>query len=253
MFKLLILKLYSLHTQKHIIVRNHMSKKIIFSALICASFLCQAYNEYSVQKKLNFCVQELCKVLPKQAKILELAPLYEFFSLSSSADIQARCTILTQVADNPMMQSIKATHLQGVGSKYQNKNITFLLDDIDPKTLATMQKLEKFDAVLAFSIVHQLQEKYDISATKAVELILSLAPIAVIGILQDDSPYSIALMQELEKLGGKEMEALYENNIAYKIFLFNRRKAKAKNSRLKNLKHKTYKLFHGCYCNMVLS
>ncbi|MCF7852612.1 MAG: hypothetical protein K9M07_05165 [Simkaniaceae bacterium] len=198
-------------------------------------------------------IRKVLGSLPKNFKALDLGASQGYFSFRMANEFGARCIMIEDGYLNSAKHWKTGDLLHGLCmANSELKKLTLLKKKVCLKDLEEISKKEKFDVVLAFSVIHHLRHRNSDSFDtfdKAIEHLLNLAPVVLIENPQNTGIHTRYIREKLIKNNGKVIFSSNRGQLLYEIFLFDRRKSHQVESRCTDLSAEIYNSFNGSFKN----
>ncbi|MCH9612260.1 MAG: hypothetical protein S4CHLAM102_07460 [Chlamydiia bacterium] len=199
-------------------------------------------------------IQEVLNSLPNQFKSLDIGASQGYFSFRMAEDYGARCTMIEDGYPNSNTIWSTGDYLHHLCQENSHlSNLCLLQRQFTPHQFAELAQLERFDVVIAFSVIHHMrrnnQEPFTIF-DQAIENILSLAPVVIVENPINTGEHTQYIRKKLLEKGGRVIYTSPRGTLVYEIILFDRRDQNDSPVQLSNLSPTTYKKFNGTYSSI---
>lgn len=196
-------------------------------------------------------IKPILESLTSNFKVLDIGACQGYFSFRMAEEFGARCTMIEDnyAISNKIWHTGDYLHYLCEKNAHL-KNITLLKQKVFLEELINLKKLEEFDVVIAFSVIHHMRksvtEPYE-TYSKIIDVILDLAPVVLIENPINTGEHTFFIRKVLQEKRGRLVYTSPRGTLTYEIYLFDKRKSSNRESSLPNISNITYKLFNGCY------
>jgi len=210
-----------------------------------------------VQQGVRLCndryeaIRKVLHSLPRSFKSLDIGASQGYFSFRMAQDFNARCTMMEDSYAISGHVWHTGDYLRYLCEKnFHLANLTLLQKKVFASDLTNLKKLEEFDLVLAFSVIHHMKksssEPHEVYLG-VIDAILSLAPVVLIENPINTGEHTRFIRKALQERGGQLIYSSSRGSLIYEIYLFDNRVLHFQESGAKNLKKITYRTFNGTY------
>lgn len=165
----------------------------------------------------------LCS-LPPGFKALDIGASQGYFSFRMAEDFQARCTMIEGGYRNSSVIWETGNFLRLLCKKNHHlSNLCLLEKQFTIEDFRSLREEERFDIVLAFSVIHHMRESNKSSFAifdSALESILQLAPLVLIENPINTGDHTRYIRNLLIHRGGKLLFTSSRGTLTYEIYLF---------------------------------
>ncbi|MEX0939745.1 MAG: hypothetical protein WDZ41_00115 [Candidatus Babeliales bacterium] len=212
------------------------------------------YNGIRECPKRYQALKQVLQTLPIGFKALDIGASQGYFSFRMAQDFKARCVMIEDgytITNFVWETADYLKYLCELNSKL--KSLTILKKRFFLEDFKLLSRFEKFDVVLAFSVIHHIRKSEDVPFDyflDVIDEILGLAPVVLIENPINTGEHTFFIRNALLQKGGKVIYTSKRGTLIYEIYLFDRRKSLLSLS-IPNITRQTYTIFNGVYTDVL--
>lgn len=196
-------------------------------------------------------IKTILSSLPRNFKSLDIGASQGYFSFRMAEEFKARCTLIEDSYTITDVTWATGDYLHYLCEQNSHlSNLTLLQKRVFATELKQLYTLEKFDVVLAFSVVHHMKKKSEEPHETYIDIIdalLQLAPVVLIETPVNTGDHTLFIQKILQEKNGRLLYQSYRDTLLYEIYVFDRRTLYQTSSVLPSISMKTYRFFNGTY------